>query len=167
VGYLIWRQVSNWSLNWKKEKIKWKKIKTLPGPQFPLSAHLKKPLARPMKPLIARPRFPTGLQAGPVWQPLRGGFPPSRCLCRTGPIRQWLAKSSSRVWTPSAPPPLSTIAPSMAATFRDLLRRQLSAHKSLTRRSPKNRSSSCYFLSRGHLLVIQIAAARKNPLRRR
>ena len=89
MGYLIWRQVSNWSLNWKKEKIKWKKIKTLPGPQFPLSAHLKKPLARPMKPLIARPRFPTGLQAGPVWQPLHGSFPPSRCLCRTGPIRQW------------------------------------------------------------------------------
>ena len=28
-------------------------------------AQLKKPLARPTKPLIARPRFPTGLQAGP------------------------------------------------------------------------------------------------------
>jgi hypothetical protein len=57
------------------------------------------------------------------------------------------------------PPPLSTIAPSMAATFRDLLRGQLSAHKSLARRSPKNRSFSCYSLSREHLPEIQIATA--------
>ena len=54
-----------------------------------------------MKPLIARPRFPTGLQAGPVWQPLHGSFPLSLRLCLVGPRGQFYLCSLQR--TPASP----------------------------------------------------------------